>query len=168
MEQGKTNVYSKLERRMLSDIKEQRKKRVINEATDIDVRLMARTQEQTTFARILRQYVTLVSEVLVTYSDSVCYILMIVSMMKNAGLISILYPVFVFGYALMEEVNPGRKVWYAVMIYTQTLIITKFLFQLSFWEAFYTQAEIGKFQDKLVSNKARINISLCRTGFTWG
>jgi hypothetical protein len=78
------------------------------------------------------------SEVLVTYSDSVCYILMIVSMMKNAGLISILYPIFVFGYALMEEINPGKKVWYLLMIYTQALIITKFLFQLSFWEAFYT------------------------------
>ena len=139
MEQGKTNIYSKLERRMLSDIKELRKKRVIEDFSDIDIKLMTRTQEQTKFWRMLRQYIRLISEILVTYSDSVCYILMIASMMKNAGLISILYPIFVFGYALMEEINPGKKVWYILMIYTQVLIIAKFLFQLSFWEAFYTQ-----------------------------
>jgi hypothetical protein len=118
MEQGKTNIYSKLERRMLSDIKELRKKRVVEDFADIDIKLMARTQEQTKFSRMLRQYIRLVSEIIVTYSDSVCYILMIVSMMKNAGLISIFYPIFVFGYALMEEINPGKKVWLILMIYT--------------------------------------------------
>ena len=150
MEQGKTNIYSKLERRMLSDIKELRKKRVVEDFADIDIKLMTRTQEQTKFWRMLRQYIRLISEIIVTYSDSVCYILMIVSMMKNAGLISIFYPIFVFGYALMEEINPGKKVWLILMIYTQALIIAKFLFQLSFWEAFYTQQQIGQFQDKLV------------------
>jgi hypothetical protein len=118
MEQGKTNIYSKLERRMLSDIKELRKKRVVEDFADIDIKLMTRTQEQTKFSRMLRQYIRLVSEIIVTYSDSVCYILMIVSMMKNAGLISIFYPIFVFGYALMEEINPGKKVWLILMIYT--------------------------------------------------
>jgi hypothetical protein len=43
MEQGKTNIYSKLERRMLSDIKELRKKKIINELCEVDVKLMART-----------------------------------------------------------------------------------------------------------------------------
>jgi len=64
---------------------------------------------------------------------------MIVSMMKNAGLISLIYPFVVFGYALMEEINPKKRIWYLLMMYTQILIIFKFIFQLSFWEAFYTQ-----------------------------
>jgi hypothetical protein len=64
---------------------------------------------------------------------------MIVSMMKNAGLISLIYPFVVFGYALMEEINPKKRIWYLLMMYTQILIIFKFVFQLSFWEAFYTQ-----------------------------
>jgi piezo-type mechanosensitive ion channel component 1/2 len=63
---------------------------------------------------------------------------MIVSMMKNAGLISLVYPFVVFGYALMEEINPKKRIWYMLMMYTQILIIIKFVFQLSFWEAFYT------------------------------
>ena len=53
---------------------------------------------------------------------------MIVSMMKNAGLISIIYPFVVFGYAILEEVNPRKKVWYAIMIYTELLILVKFLY----------------------------------------
>jgi len=49
-------------------------------------------------------------------------------MMKNAGLISIVYPMIVFGYALMEEVNPKKKFWYTILIYTECLIMIKFLF----------------------------------------
>jgi len=82
---------------------------------------------------------------MVSYSDSVCYILMLVSMMKNAGLISLLYPMVVFGYALMEEVNPRKRVWYLLMIYTEILIMAKFIFQLSFWDAIFTQTQIGRF-----------------------
>jgi hypothetical protein len=52
----------------------------------------------------------------------------LVSMMKNAGLISIIYPIFVFGYALMEEINPRKRIWYLLMIYTQILIMSKFIF----------------------------------------
>jgi hypothetical protein len=64
---------------------------------------------------------------------------MLVSMMKNAGLISLFYPLVVFGYALMEEINPKKKVWYMLMIYTEVLILAKFIFQLSFWQALYSQ-----------------------------
>jgi hypothetical protein len=51
-------------------------------------------------------------------------------MMKNAGLISLAYPLIVFGYALMEEVSPKKKFWYGILIYTEFLILIKFLFQL--------------------------------------
>jgi hypothetical protein len=52
---------------------------------------------------------------------------MLVSMMKNAGLISIFYPLVVFGYALFEEINPKKKVWYMLMLYTELLILAKFI-----------------------------------------
>jgi hypothetical protein len=38
---------------------------------------------------------------------------MLASMMKNAGLISLAYPFVVFGYALMEERSPCKRLWYA-------------------------------------------------------
>jgi hypothetical protein len=45
MKQGKTNIYSKLERRMLVDIREIRKKKILETLQDIDVKEMKRTQE---------------------------------------------------------------------------------------------------------------------------
>ena len=150
MEHGKLTIYSKLERRMLSDIRDIKKKKIFEELNDIDIQDMRRTQDQLRFSKIVRAYIRLMLEILASHSDSICYILMIVSMMKNAGLISILYPMVVFGYSLMEEINPRKRVWYMLMIYTELLILTKFVFQLSFWHAFYSQQTIDKFQDELV------------------
>ena len=98
---------------------------------------MKRTMEFSKFGKVINGYLRLLIEIIVTYSDSVCYILMLVSMMTNAGLISILYPMVVFGYALMEEVNPRKRIWYSLMVYSEVLILAKFIFQLSFWEAIF-------------------------------
>lgn len=128
MEHGKFTIYSKLERRMLSDIRDIKKKNIFEELNDIDIKEMRRTQDQLRFSKIVTAYIRLMFEIIATYSDSICYILMIVSMMKNAGLISILYPLVVFGYSLMEEINPRKRIWYILMIYTELLILTKFVF----------------------------------------
>jgi hypothetical protein len=128
MEHGKFTIYSKLERRMLSDIRDIKKKKIFEELNDIDIKEMRRTQDQLRFSKIVSAYIRLMFEIIATYSDSICYILMIVSMMKNAGLISILYPLVVFGYSLMEKINPRKRIWYMLMIYTELLILTKFVF----------------------------------------
>lgn len=53
---------------------------------------------------------------------------MIVSQINNAGLISIAYPFAVFGYALMEEIRPGKKFWDVMIIYTLFILFMKFIF----------------------------------------
>lgn len=128
MESGKLNIYTKLERRMLSDIRDLLKKGKLEENGEINIKDMKRTIGYLRFGPMLQAYLRLILEIIITYSDSVCYFLMIVSMMKNAGFISLLYPLVVFGYALMEEVNPKKKLWYFLMIYTELLIMTKFVF----------------------------------------
>lgn len=50
------------------------------------------------------KYVGLILEIFATHSDKIGYILMVGSMIESAGLISIGFPLLVFGYALMEEV----------------------------------------------------------------
>jgi hypothetical protein len=52
---------------------------------------------------------------------------MIVSMMTNAGLISLFYPFVVFGFAIMEETTPSKKFWNWVLIYTECMILIKFV-----------------------------------------
>jgi hypothetical protein len=58
---------------------------------------------------------------------------MIVSMILNAGLISILYPFAVFGYALMEEGRPKSLFWTFISNYTLFILTMKLIVQLDIW-----------------------------------
>lgn len=151
MKIGKTVIYTKMERKIMNDIRDLKRKRFIDDLTDLQLKDMKRTQDFMKFGQVASGYFSLIFQIFATYSDSLCYLLMIISMMKNAGLVSLIYPVVVFGFAIMEEINPKKKFWYAIMIYTEVLILVKFLFQLSFWDAIYWDYEINAFQDKLVS-----------------
>jgi hypothetical protein len=55
---------------------------------------------------------------------------MIVSMINNAGWISIFYPILVFGYALLEEGRPNKTFWRIVIIYTLLILISKSIISL--------------------------------------
>jgi len=49
--------------------------------------------------------------IIVSQTQTFIYMSMISSMYMNAGIISIFYPITVFGYALMEEARPHRNYW---------------------------------------------------------
>jgi len=56
---------------------------------------------------------------------------MIFSMYENAGLISIFYPIAVFGYALVEEKRPKKSFWIGVRRYTVSILLMKFITNIS-------------------------------------
>ena len=58
------------------------------------------------------------------------YLMMIMSMILNAGIISIIFPFAVFGYALLEEARPGKDFWRYMIIYSIIIIFLKFIFNL--------------------------------------
>lgn len=55
---------------------------------------------------------------------------MIFSMYENAGIISLPYPIAVFGWAMLEERRPGKKFWRFIRIYTEMVLLFKFIFNL--------------------------------------
>lgn len=55
---------------------------------------------------------------------------MLLSMYSTAGLISIFYPIAVFGYAMLEETRPRKEFWWVVLIYTQVVLSVKFIVNL--------------------------------------
>jgi len=55
---------------------------------------------------------------------------MMLSMCSNAGMISIVYPILVFGYALLEETRPNKEFWAYIRIYSTGLLFIKMLFNL--------------------------------------
>lgn len=69
---------------------------------------MKRTYNYVKCGNLTVRFLGLFLEIITSYSEMVCYFFMIMSMMKNAGLISIIYPFAVFGYALMQEMKPKK------------------------------------------------------------
>lgn len=53
MQAGKTNIYTKMERKMLSDIRDLRKQKTDEELLDIDLKEMRRTQVFIKFGKVL-------------------------------------------------------------------------------------------------------------------
>ena len=75
---------------------------------------------------------------------------MILSMMKNAGFISLFFPLIVFGYALMLETTPSKKVMHFILIYTELLVFIKFIVQLEFWGAIFSPTMLLNIENSMV------------------
>ena len=89
---------------------------------------MPETKEFVKFSRIWISFVGVIPKALISKMAPIAYTFMIVSMITNAGFISILYPFAVFGYALMEEGRPPKYFWNFVIFYTTMIIFLKTLF----------------------------------------
>jgi len=74
--------------------------------------------------------------ILISNTQNMIYIGMVWSMYMNAGLISLPYPIAVFGYALLEETRPRQEFWNYVRMYTVCLLFLKFFMNLSFFDSF--------------------------------
>ena len=72
--------------------------------------------------------------ILISNTQNLIYIWMIFSMYINAGLISLPYPIAVFGYAMLEETRPRREFWNYVRNYTVFLLFLKFFANLSLFD----------------------------------
>lgn len=57
-------------------------------------------------------------------------------MYMNAGIISLPYPIAVFGWALLEERRPGKKFWNFIRYYTEMLLGFKFILNLDMFGSF--------------------------------
>lgn len=48
---------------------------------------------------------------IISNTMNTAYFAMVFSLFTNAGIVSIVYPFLVFGYALLEETRPSQKFW---------------------------------------------------------
>ena len=81
--------------------------------------------------KIFRYYLVLLWKILASNTQGICYILMIILAIQNGGLLYMIYPVIVFGYAFLLETGPGISYWYFVIVYTQVMLFLQVVIQLS-------------------------------------
>jgi len=70
------------------------------------------------------------SLILLSQSQQLIFISMILSMYVNADLVSLFYPFAVFGYGLLEEKRPDKAFWKIVLRYSIILLFSKILINL--------------------------------------
>jgi len=51
----------------------------------------------------------------------------------SPGILTLIYPMSIFGYAILEETRPGKKYWLIIVLYTQILGICEFIATFNFW-----------------------------------
>jgi hypothetical protein len=69
--------------------------------------------------------------IVISNTHNLIYFCCIFSMYQNAGLIGLVYPFSIFGFALLEETRPRKEFWIFLMNYTIVLMTLKFILNLS-------------------------------------
>jgi hypothetical protein len=93
------------------------------------------TWEFTRRIPMVLHFVELFFYALISQTQNIIYFAMILSMYENAGLISLFYPIVIFGWALLEEKRPGTKFWFMVRYYTTCLLFFKFCLNLDVFDS---------------------------------
>jgi hypothetical protein len=119
-------------------INKQNTKQSLLQQTGIDKKIklsdMKKTWEFTRNTSMFFRYIECLFYIIISCTDTLTYCAMIFSMYTNAGLITLFYPIAVFGYALLDEVRPTYKFWNIVMSYSIFILIFKFLCSIDlFW-----------------------------------
>ena len=89
---------------------------------------------------IMLNCVTALTQALISNTQKLAYFFMLLSIFTNAGLISIIYPLAVFGYALLEETRPSRQFWRIMLYYSISVICAKCIMNLSYMDDFLPES----------------------------
>jgi len=104
---------------------------------------MENTWAFTRYDSLFFKYIELLFYIGMSNTENLTYFFMILSMYVNAGLISLVYPISIFGYALLEETRPRREYWTFVRVYTTIILLAKFVWNLSIWSALPKHQKAG-------------------------
>ncbi|GMT25385.1 hypothetical protein PFISCL1PPCAC_16682 [Pristionchus fissidentatus] len=67
------------------------------------------------------------------HTDIVCYVLAILCHARGAGLITLPLPIMVFVWGTLSNPRPSKFFWVAMILYTELIIVIKFVCQFQFW-----------------------------------
>ena len=86
----------------------------------------------------------------------ICYFFMILDHMLSGSVISLVYPLSIFCYALLEYPRPKQYYWIAVLCYTMVILFIKFIIHLRVIFLFITEDKY----EKLIQNLFNYRIGL--------
>lgn len=68
------------------------------------------------------EFMKLISKIILSNTSVFCYIFMVLAHLMNGTFLSLVYPISIFAYALLEETRPKNLYWIFIIIYTCVLL----------------------------------------------
>lgn len=84
--------------------------------------------------------------IIISNTQIMIYFSMVLSMFLNAGIISLINPIAVFGYAMLEETRPQAVFWTYVRRYTIGILFFKFFLNLQVMNDILKNKEFIKYE----------------------
>lgn len=130
---GETRVFTEIEEKLYEDYKANqdiRDEQELELIEDIDPSEIKKEAEKAMkpVKLILAAYILLLNMIL-SNTEFFCYLAMIICMIMNGSILSLVYPISIFIYALLEEKRPRKGYWLFILNFTAGVLILKFLFQ---------------------------------------
>lgn len=159
VENGETKIYTQVEEKLLKDYKNDKTYADENNVEcyeDIpDKYKSGETEKATKGVKIVPAYISLIFNILISNTAGICYLFMLVAHIMNGSLISLLYPVSVFIYALLEEKRPKKYYWRFIIFYSGITLVLKFLLQTYPISKWLTNGEVA--DESIASQKTSFN-----------
>jgi hypothetical protein len=90
-------------------------------------------EKKLTRVEMTKRYFSMFKKILISHSHWACYFMMVAYLISNGGYLLLVYPIMIYGYALLNQSRPGKLFWYTTLYYTQILLILTFIVQLDLW-----------------------------------
>ena len=129
---GETTIYTEIEEKLYEDyvinmkLKKEKGVELVEDLKDEKSNL---TEKATTMKNLLHSLYLLLLHILLSNSALFCYLFMVICMIMNGSILSLVYPISIFIYALLEEKRPGRYYWLVILYYTSIVLVLKFMLQ---------------------------------------
>jgi hypothetical protein len=106
---GDTKIYTKLEEKLLEDFEDDnklRKERELEFINDLPKNERnKRIRKMTKAYMLIPRYIMILYYIIMSNTDYICYLIMIVAHIMNGNLLSLVYPMSIFIYAMLLERN---------------------------------------------------------------
>jgi hypothetical protein len=87
------------------------------------------TEKATKGYKLILAFISLSFRLMISNTVFICYLIMIVAHIMNGSLVSLVYPVSIFIYSLLEERRPKKNYWRIILLYSAVILVLKFLLQ---------------------------------------
>ena len=91
---------------------------------------------------------TSIWQFIIEHNEYSLYFFILLYHLFNGKLLSLIYPILILIFGIIQYPRPSKVFWKILMVYTTFVIFLKFLLQLNFWELDLNAKEIYRFFDE--------------------